>query len=91
MLYLIYKFCILIDLDIILILYYYDFEEFSIILIEVSNVIMQIVLVFFKGFLCEMQLVFIVDIVKVELSFLLKCILVFDKVSIFDFFIVFEK
>lgn len=40
MLYLIYKFCILIDLDIILILYYYDFEEFSIILIEVSNVIM---------------------------------------------------
>lgn len=40
MLYSIYKFCILIDLDIILILYYYDFEEFSIILIEVSNVIM---------------------------------------------------
>lgn len=89
MLYLIYKFCILIDLDIILILYYYDFEEFSIILIEVSNVIMQIVLVFFKGFLCEMQLVLIVDIVKVELSFLLKCI--FDKVSILDFFIDLEK
>lgn len=77
-----HKSCIPTDLDITPTLHYYDFEESSIIPIEVSNVTMQTVSVPPKGLLCEMQPVSIADTVKAEPSSPLKCIL--DKVSISD-------
>lgn len=70
-----HKSCIPTDLDITPTLHYYDFEESSIIPVEVSNVTMQTVSVPPKGLLCEMQPVSITETVKAEPTSPLECIL----------------
>lgn len=86
MLQFIFNFCIFFDLDVILFLYYYDNDGILFIFVEIINVIIRIVLVFFKVLICEMQLVYLVELLFIDLVFS-KLENILDKINIGDLFI----
>lgn len=86
MLQFIFNFCIFFDLDVILFLYYYDYDGILFIFVEIINVIIRIVLVFFKVLICEMQLVYLVELLFIDLVFS-KLENILDKINIGDLFI----